>query len=575
MCKIYDITKDNSILSTLYAKKLNDNDYDGALSIVRRLDNQKVDRESVYYYYAKTYYSAKLYQESINYWFSFLSVCSKKSMAIAYNGLGACFFNLGDVNKAGYYFNLQMSYKPKDIYPYDDVLKEFYQEVTDVKKVYTLAYPYEKADFTPLLDKCYELTKVGKYEEVIKELQIIPKSSKFYGQACMQKAICYIFLEDKQNAVENALIAVELEPKNVNALCNAISILNACDMPNIAKSYVEDLKKISVDISDDDAVKAIMILCDFGDYEFAKKIAYSYLKRVKFDVHVFFTLAIIEYNLSNFEKARELFLKNYRATTSLVSKYYANLCEDAIKKQLANKRVKKLQLNYDLPDDEKFKILEKLAKISTKKVKKLTDELKEICEYCFYSASEKMSFLAISILFDIKCKKSEEFLRQKLLSINVYDVFKRAIISCFILDAYVGELSVVLNGKFKKLKLEKVDFYGDNASIFTSAYAYLVSEACAITDDLTKLKDAAYEVYGALVFSGSDGQIDDYKALAAVMFEASNLIKKISKKELALYFNTTTKKIKKVRDLYSVAFKEEPLIEENTKKIIEEIYAEE
>ena len=452
MCKIYDITKDNSILSKLYYKKLKEDDYDGALSVIRRLDNQKVDRSSVYFYYAKTYYKAKMYQESINYWFSFLSVCDKKSLVFAYNGLGACFYRLGDVNKAGYYFNLQMSLKPKDIAPYDDVLKEFYQDVTDVKKVYSLAYPYEKADFSALLDKCYELTKQSKYDEVLKELEIVPTASKFYGQACMQKAICHFFLEDRQKAVENAVIATQLEPKNINALCNAISILNACDKPIDAKIYVQKLKDISANISEDDAVKAIMILCDFGDYEFAKSLACNYLKKVKFDVHVFYILAIIEYNLSNFEVARDLFLKNYRATNNLVAKYYAKQCDEAIKKQLANKKVKKLQLNYDLPDDEKFKILEKLAKLSTKKVKKLTDDLKEICEYCFYSLSEKMSFLAISILFDIKCKKSEEFLKQKLLSINVYDVFKRAIISCFILDGYAQELSVVLNGKFKKLK---------------------------------------------------------------------------------------------------------------------------
>ena len=237
----------------------------------------------------------------------------------------------------------------------------------------------------------------------------------------------------------------------------------------------------------------------------------------------------------------------------------------AITRSNANKRVKKLEFSYDIPDDEKFKILEKLAKYSTKKIKVLPKELEEICEYCFFTPSEKAAFLAINVLFDVKCKKSIEFLKQKLLSINVFDTFKRAIISCFILDGYKGELSVVLGGRFKKLNVENADFYGDNGIVFKNAYAYLVSESCLITEDLTKLKDGAYEVYGSLVFSGNDVNVEDYKALAAVMFEASNVVENISKKDLATFFNTTTKKVKKVRDLYLISFKnEEPLVD-NTK----------
>ena len=574
MSKIYDTTKDNLILSNLYYKKLESGDYDGALGIIRRLESQKIDKESLYFYYAKTYYKANLYHESINNWFKFLSVCKEKKQTFAYNGLGACFYKLGDNNKASLYFNMQLSLKPKEPYPYDDVLKEFFEEVTDVKRVYTLAYPYEKADFTPLLEKCYDLTKASRHKEVLNELKVIPKTSKYYGQAVMQKAICHFFLDENAKAVEYAILAVELEPKNVNAICNAISILNACNLREDAQKYVKIVKEISAEISVEDTVKAIMVLSDFGEYEFAKNIAYNYLSKVKTDVHVFYILGIVEYNLKNFEKAKELFLKSYRYTLSYVSKYYAKLCDVAIKKQNANKKVKKLNFDYDLPDDEKFKILEKLAKLSSKKVKELSQDLKEICEYCFYTTSEKMAFLAMQILLDINTKKSIEFLKEKLLSLGVFDSFKKAIISCFIIDGQKGELSVVLSGRFKKIKLLNVDFYGDNATVFKNAYAYLIAETCLITSEYEKLKQSALDVYGALVFTGNENNITDHKALAALMFELSGVVKKVNKTELASFFNTSTKQVKKVRDLYLLAFKEEPLIEENTKKIIEEIYNE-
>ena len=557
MSKVYDITKDNLILKTLYDKKISLKDYDGALSVVRRMENAGIDRESIYFYYATTYYLLGIFHESINFWFRYLSVCNDKKRVRAYNGLGACFFNLGDEKKAGYYFNLQLSLKPKTIYPYDDVLKEFYKEVTNVKKAYVIAYPYEKADFTPLLDKCFELAKASKYEEVINELKIIPPTSKFYGQAVMQTAICHFFLENNDIAVNLAKKAVFLEPKNATAICNAISILSACENKESVKEYVKKLSDISDILSDEDSVKAIMVLADVGEYTLAKKIALNYLKNNRYDAHVLYILGIVEYNLGNYENALNAFLKNYRLIQSALAKYYIKQCEIAIEKKKANKRVKKMPFIYDIPDDEKFKICERLAIISNKKPKELTEELKEICAYCFSSSSQKSAFLAIDVLFGIKCKKSVEFLKQKLLEINVYDKFKRAIISCFILDGFNGELSVVLGGIFKKIKLQNADFYGENAQIFKNAYAYLIAESCLVVDDLEKLREGAYAVYGSLVFSGNNENVDDYKALAAVMFEASNAIKNISKKDLALFFETTTKKVKKVRDLYLISYSNE------------------
>ena len=185
-----------------------------------------------------------------------------------------------------------------------------------------------------------------------------------------------------------------------------------------------------------------------------------------------------------------------------------------------------------------------------------------------------MAFLAMQILLDINTKKSVEFLKEKLLSLGVFDSFKKAIISCFIIDGQKGELSVVLSGRFKKIKLLNVDFYGDNATVFKNAYAYLIAETCLITSEYEKLKQSALDVYGALVFTGNENNAIDHKALAALMFELSGIVKKVNKTELASFFNTSTKQVKKVRDLYLLAFKEEPLIEENTKKIIEEIYNE-
>ncbi len=550
MAKLYTATYDNLTLNKLYLKKVQEGDYDGALSAIRRMQENGESKEVLSSLYATTYYNMGMYHEAVESWFNYLSVCPKNKCVRAYNGLGASFFRLNDLNNAGYYFNLQVTSKSKQVYPYDDVVKEFYQEVVDVKNAYYVAYPYESADFSKLIAKCYDLIKFNEYEKVIKNLEIVPEKSKFYSEALMQKAIAYFFLEDYETAVTCIETSVKTDDKNTTAICNAVSICKATKNKQKAEYYVEMLRNSMPINSEEARVKAVMVFEDFGDYKTAKQLALMQLKEKPYDVNTIYILAFLEYNLNNVESARNYFLNHFRLTKNYVSKYYANFCAKKLAKLQSGKRLKKLEFMFDLPSEEKIAIYEKLTALKNKKSFKITDEFLSVCEFCMGSAINKLSYLAVELLFRSNCQKSNEFLRNALLLTSTYDDVKKAIISCFLLDGYEGEMSVVFGGKFKKFNLDKVVFYGENGGVFQSAYAIMVSEVCAFCEDFTRLKDAAYEVYGALVFNGKESEVEDEYALSALMFEVSKTIEDINKVELAKFFKTSTKAIKKVRDLY-------------------------
>jgi tetratricopeptide (TPR) repeat protein len=122
---------------------------------------------------------------------------------------------------------------------YYDALSDFLQEITDVRSNYYIAYPYEKADFSNLLDECEEHFRSGDYELAVEKLSVIPKTSKYYSEALLQIALCKYFLDEEDDCVKTFDKLIKLYPTNVYALCNAISINNKIGNKTKVKNYRE------------------------------------------------------------------------------------------------------------------------------------------------------------------------------------------------------------------------------------------------------------------------------------------------------------------------------------------------
>ena len=150
MTKIYKKENYDLAIDKLYNKKIEGNDLLGALSLVDKLEKLQGLDAKVHVTRATIYYKMGLYEESIDNWFKYLSVCNENQRVRGYNGLGACFYKLDDKSLAGYYFNEQLKTKDKTIYEYNSVGAEFFDELYDKKNDYYIAYPYEIADFTKL-----------------------------------------------------------------------------------------------------------------------------------------------------------------------------------------------------------------------------------------------------------------------------------------------------------------------------------------------------------------------------------------------------------------------------------------
>ena len=85
-------TKNN--LYKLYKLRVERGDYEGALGIIKKMQDNSVEKPIVYLLFAKTYYELKLFKKAIYYWFKYLTVCEEEDRCLAYNGLGACYYNM-------------------------------------------------------------------------------------------------------------------------------------------------------------------------------------------------------------------------------------------------------------------------------------------------------------------------------------------------------------------------------------------------------------------------------------------------------------------------------------------------
>jgi tetratricopeptide (TPR) repeat protein len=72
----------------------------------------------------------------------------------------------------------------------------------------------------PLLYRCYALWKAKAWDEMLRAAQVAVRADRRSSYAWQQLAIAHYALKDHRKAVTAARKAIELDPKNVYAMCN-------------------------------------------------------------------------------------------------------------------------------------------------------------------------------------------------------------------------------------------------------------------------------------------------------------------------------------------------------------------
>lgn len=552
MQQVKNLEYNEKNLNILLERRLAKNDLEGALSVAYRMQENGVKKSKVFKIIADLYFDMKLYEKSIEFWFKFLNEEGTQK-AVGYNGLGASYYKLGDNDLAGYYFHLQLKVSKTTILKYNEIGAEFFNEITDKSKDFYLAYPYEKADFTKLLNEVTEDIKEGNSDLAIQKLEIIPKNSKYYQDGLIQKAIAYFFKDDKENSLKTISLAVENNPNDLVTLCNAISMYNHAENNEKVNELLSQLLKIDFYSESEDLSKAFMIFCETDSYNKAEEYGYKYLKNNPYDLPVIQLLAITEFNLKKYENAEKLFLKYFRLTKSKIPLFYLNFIENSKNK----KRVQKLNYTFSVPYNYISGITTELKEYISKEF--LTEEefltLIELSETMFETRSYSNQELAFNAIKKLPFNVKLEYYKEYFLSTNLFHTIKNLMIYDIVLNGYSGKINIVFDGIFKQVDILKVQLKGKTASVFLKAYANLYSRLVSVESELTVIRDTCEEL-NCLFFFNEDilvienyELLEDINSLSAVIFEYSKVKEIRSRRDFAKFFNAKLKNIKQIKEI--------------------------
>ena len=594
MAKIYTAEKNAEALEKLYNKRIVDGDYIGAVNVLNSLASISFNLVKLFEYYAKTYFYLEQYEKSAEYWFKYLTAIEntkstsvndlfnseneeqtvqknylkKDNRALAYAGLGSDFYKSNNISLASYYFKYYVSNSKTVAVDYVATFKDFLSSYTKIDKNYYLVYPYKDADFTKLIEKAEETYRIGKYEDAISELEVIPKESKFYSKKLILTALCKYFLNDNDGAVADFDKVVKLDGDNPTVLCNAISVYNKLGLTKKTKKCLDKLKKIKLS-TDDETYKYIMVLTEVGEEDLALSLGEKYLKSNPYNTSVMLIMGQIYYNKGNFKLSYDYFHRYTQITNDWIGRNYRSLANNAL---LGKKKVEVIDYNFDVSYDTFIKV--------AKSVSKLVDELENgkldkdgedfalyLAEYVYGKCSYNnyaMQIRLLEVLNAYQTEKTKAYVLDLLLKFNVYDVIKMQIIEDVILSGYFGEISVVVSNVYKRFKIYNVPYKTESDFALLKAYAKCFSKVVPVEeypdslDDAIKKLNKAYNEVKKLKIDFNE--IIDLNSLAAVLYEHSKIKTIKNRKGFAQYFNTTLKEIKKIKELLSVA-PEKSLIE--------------
>ncbi len=520
-------------------------DYIGALNVFKSLYDDDKDDAEVIRQIAKIYMDIDAIKYALSYWIKFLNVCDKEDRAEAYNAIGACFFLLGTLDMAGYYYELFFTYANEEDYDYLEERMDYVEAIKELDKPdFYISHPPKKAPSDKVIETAEEMMAAGNTEEALKLLRSIDKSDENYLGARLRIAANQVLNNRIGFAKRTINGLIEDFPNDPLPWINSFVLLCGTGDRKEALKVLSKLDEFNLSTYQE-CFKVAASCMDAELYKEAKRYAEKGLADDPYSMAGRFMAGAIEYNLGNITDAEKEFTVFYQLTGSPVGRYYIDICRNCSE----NTKIKRIDYGMMYPEAEIQKRIEKAIKYC-KKMPKITakniDAILELADWV-YSFRNNIQVDFASALYQTKNEKILDFIADILLSLDVLDDVKFRIISEFLLSDTKSEISVVISGvyaKFKLVPIEDLSLDGDGA-IVKRAHARAFSKICGfIKVDGKKLASVAKDVYAALKENDNLIKITDVNALAVAIFVIAD---KKYEKELDFvshYFATNKKAIK-------------------------------
>lgn len=520
--KIIKLDNTTKYYRQLAEEKADQNDLLGSLSLLLACKD-KTKGVMIYADIADLYFDMGHYDLSIRYWYRFLNMVSKKNYSIAYNGLGASYFYLGNINMAGYYFNEQLSavHDSSKVY-IDDNMMEYFDDIVSRRKDYKIVYPFENVDYTDVLEAGKKKIVRGDYGGALETLSEVYPGSDRYVEALCERSVAYFFSGNIREAVGESKKALIYQPQCVRALCTLASVYHYCGQYEQAALCLKRAEEAEP-TDDEDLYKLATTFCEQSKHGKALQYLQKLIENNPYETKILHLMGIAYYNSGDFAEAQKCFHKMLRITRkNPVALYYYRLAGEQI--AAGTKSAKPLVYFFRLPDEEqerRIKALKDLLQTNPgARSKKMAEkDTIELIDWAFSTMNVGFMESAVEILASSDESFALDYLLDLLLDASIYDEVKESVVYRLALKQYDKKTGMVFGNFFKKVQFMSLDLSEEKGSeLFLCAYAEAFTKLLVHGEErFDRLVEVTRRLFYEFLLCGRLNEVKDSTLLAAVL----------------------------------------------------------
>lgn len=422
--KILKFLQDADYYFDLALDCLDEEDYLNALDYIRRaikLDPHELDFR---FLLAQIYSEMGLYAKSNFEYFKLLAI--DQNLGECFLRISQNYYMMRDEESAIYYIKKSMEFDfDQDDFDEDDGID--YEAMLRELSGNKLRLISKNMEDQMLLNYANKLMSISEYGSAMQLLSYVKPDSKYYINALNSAAFCSARIDNPHQEIDFAQKVLEIEPYNINALCNlADGYAQLGDMQS-ARKVADIILQLKITDSND-YYKAAIALLQCGYNKQAIKYLCDFLSYHPYHEAGLLLLSLAYYNQKELELAQECVYKLVRIdNTNTIAKYYNQYFQN-------HQEFRELEYIKQVPKEEterRIKMFEKIAEYHSADLIKLIKSDLEFFDYTkwiFEYANTNLSQKIIDKLARLRNAQAQTFLRECLVDNSISFVIKQRIL---------------------------------------------------------------------------------------------------------------------------------------------------
>ena len=548
----FDLSADR--LLDLADEKMEAGDPLGALRLLHKSVELYGPAADEYASMADAYEEMGLFLLSADCWFRYLDVCAEEDVSDGYEGLAACFYNMGNEKRSVYYLSklpLGGDYVPRHSFEISELLSHRGTQ----RETFRVIWPSERADYSEEIEAGLEALRgsdFGKAEEAF--LKVHPASGD-YPSAMNYLAVTYLLSDRADKAEEICRERLSASPDDVSALSTYVAVLSEQGRAAESRAAAERLANIQTQ-DPDELYKIATVCCEHKLYDAAYRHFCAIEGIVSYDRPLLYFKAVAAFKSGRVRESAESLGKLLDIfPTAAVARYYYREVRRYAEEGGAEPA---LDFFYRVPREERDSRIKTLLVLSEMRKTELKafcaeSDITELLEWCFDEMDgqdARLQLLGATVAF--RCDQPD-FILDEMLSLEVNDAVKLECLRLLCERNRSFDCNIVVDEDFRKIEFDKLEVGKTKRTAFIKGYARSIARYGAHNANTyyESYRAAAEQIYDALAEDGSLSLASDIDALAcSISLVARGMADRQEEMEI-FYANTDSGKVKDILTVLS------------------------